>query len=595
MHMPVCADDPPRPSEVTLARRIRRLPPLPSITTTATTITPQARQKPIRLPAPPQHRPTPYTPASLAHLPAASRQHDSAASVHRHANSVPVDSAWWTPLSGRAILNEPNVRPIDLDHLLIGALAHSPRILGIADAPLIQETTIVEAAAAFDPQSFLDTKFRSISDPVGNTLTTGGPSRLMEKNWEMSAGIRKKTERGGTVELTQQLGTLSNNSVFLVPERQGNARFSLSYTHPILRGAGKAYNQSLIVLAELDTRQAAETAVADIQSHLQEVAVAYERLKLHRASLLQKQRLIESGRSVLAELTARQGFDAAESQVARARAAVASREADLARAMTEIKNAQTRLNALVQVPYLFNPQCAEFIPVSSSPPANLGICLEDALVTALHHRTEISRGLARLEAAQVRAAAAANESLPTLDVVLEGYVAGLAPNYQTASAFGDQFTEGQPGFTAGIVLNAPWGARAARSRHRRRQLEQRRIMHQFQQSLATIRGEVEIAVREVKTAEREIDGNYRAMEAAQADIHYLEKRWEKLPRADGARGFLLEDLLKAQERLAKAEYELAASQLRYATSLIELKKTTGTLMNVDTRQRLQARSTELAP
>jgi len=120
-------------------------------------------------------------------------------------------------------------------------------------------------------------------------------------------------------------------------------------------------------------------------------------------------------------------------------------------------------------------------------------------------------------------------------------------------------------------------------------------MSEFQQSLVTIRGEVEVAIREVETATREMTGHWRAMEAAQTDIHYMEQRWQKLPRSDGARGFLLEDLLKAQERLAKSEYEFATTQLRYSMALIELKRTTGTLLRVETRNFIQCRPTEIQP
>lgn len=585
----------PATEPIEFATRIRRLPPVPTQSGQASASVRPAQRKMFRLPP---VRPTAQAehpqPPHVQHM---QGQHIQGPVISTFSNGMPIQSMapWWTTHASQPILGAPNIRQIDLDTLLIAALHHSPRVLAIADAPLIRETAIVEAAAAFDPASFLDTKFRSLSDPVGNTLTTGGPSRLHEKNYEMIAGVRKKTERGSTVEFSQQLGTLTNNSVFLTPQRQGNARLSLSYTHPVLRGAGKAYNRSLIVLAEFDTRIATERAVSDVQDHLQDVAVAYETLKLNRAGLAQKRRLVASAQAILSELEARHGFDSSGSQVARARAAVAMRQADLARAASEIKNTQTQLNVLVQSPDLFDSHVAEFIPTSLPPPPALDVNLDDALVTALHHRTEVTQGINRLRAAEVRMTAAQNESLPTLDLVLEGYVAGLAPSYQTATAFSDQFSEGQPGFTAGIVINAPWNARAAKSRHRRRQLEYRRIMNEFQQSLVTIRGEVEVAIREVQTANREMAGHWRAMEAAQADIRYMEERWQKLPRADGARGFLLEDLLKAQERLAKSEYELAATELRYATSLIDLKRSTGTLLHVDTRNLIQCRAPGYGP
>ena len=143
----------------------------------------------------------------------------------------------------------------------------------------------MEAQADFDPRAFMESKFVRTSDPVGNVLTTGGPSRFRDHDWDYTAGVRKRTRFGGTLELAQQFGYQDNNSDFFRPRQQGTARLALSFTQPILRGRGRVYNSSLVVLAEIDAGMAWDQLSAQLQEHLLEVTHTYWGLYLGRASL----------------------------------------------------------------------------------------------------------------------------------------------------------------------------------------------------------------------------------------------------------------------------------------------------------------------
>ena len=57
---------------------------------------------------------------------------------------------------------------------------------------------------------------------------------------------------GGRVELAQRYGYQRNNSDFLIPNPQSTTQLALRFSQPLLRGSGKFYNSSLIVLAEID-------------------------------------------------------------------------------------------------------------------------------------------------------------------------------------------------------------------------------------------------------------------------------------------------------------------------------------------------------
>lgn len=140
--------------------------------------------------------------------------------------STPSRLGWWQKSVNRPLGQPKMARSVTLQSLILLALTQSPQVHAISQQGLIQETAITEALAEFDVRSFAESKLRQSSDPVGNTLITGGPLRFRETDYYYRAGVRKKVELGGTIELAQQVGVRENNSRFFDPRNQGNAQLS---------------------------------------------------------------------------------------------------------------------------------------------------------------------------------------------------------------------------------------------------------------------------------------------------------------------------------------------------------------------------------
>ena len=137
------------------------------------------------------------------------------------------------------------------------------------------------------------------------------------------------------------------------------------------------------------------------------------------------------------------------------------------------------------------------------------------------------------------------------------YVAGLDGDFDALNSWVNQFKDGRPGFNVGFEFEIPIGNRAAIARQERRQWEVNRAMHQFRAVVETGLTEVELAVREVQTAHKEMEGRYFAMTAAANETNFLADRWRTLPEIDDSVTLLLEDLLSSQERLADEEAALS--------------------------------------
>ena len=323
------------------------------------------------------------------------------------------------------------------------------------------------------------------------------------------------------LELEQNAGLRNTNSVFFVPANQALTQLAINYSQPLLRGAGQTYNQSLIVMAEIDTRQSRRDVQRQLQDHVLKVVQGYWELSLQRALFLQRLRARERALEIQRELEARKDWDVVQSQLLRARAAIALRTASLARADAAIRNAETRLRVLTNAPELSAQGGLELLPVELPPCQFQPPVLTTEMQIALAHRPEIDVALERIRASEVRLGMADNELRPSLNLVLQGYAKGLQGNNDVLRSLGNQFAVGGPSYTTGLLFEAPLGNRAAQAKVRRRSLEVQQLMHEFQNTMAHVTGEVEIAIREVEATYQEFLGQQRAVLATDAEVSFL--------------------------------------------------------------------------
>ncbi|MDP6558402.1 MAG: TolC family protein, partial [Pirellulaceae bacterium] len=327
---------------------------------------------------------------------------------------IPADfEPWWQAAALRPLRESPQRITIDVNSLIVDALRYSAQVRAISDNAIIAETAITRAAAEFDVHGFMESKMVSTSVPTGSELEAGPTAvRLREEDWFYRAGLRKKNGYGGRLEAAQQIGSKDSSSEFFSPLNQGNSRLTLSYNQPLLNGAGEAYNSSLILLADVDTRVAEDRTTTQLQDQLLEVTESMWELYVQRSLLLQKHRHLERAIMIHKRLEKRRDVDSLDSQIARANAAVATRRTELIRARTAIRNAESFLRALVNSPAMLADRTSELVPAQTPLSYFVPVNLEDALATALHNRPDIDAAAQEIEAARIRLDMARNELLP---------------------------------------------------------------------------------------------------------------------------------------------------------------------------------------
>ena len=487
--------------------------------------------------------------------------------------------AWWDPLIRQSAGLASNTLPVEVPTLVQLALEHAPQVQVLQADPEVQYAIAHREEAAFDWRTFLNAKYDGLNDPVGNILTTGnGDNRFVDNKLFTDGGFKRRTETGGEFRIAQSVGHQYNNSRFLLPNPQATTRLELSFRQPLLSKGGTVYNQSQIVLANIEANATSDESLLELQNHLYKVAEVYWSLYRARAEFFQRQKLLSSAQQVLQTLDARNQVDTIPRQILRARAAVARAESRMQRAVTDIRNAESRLRLLVNDPSMLNSGPLEFTPSESPSAIPSPTGLKESLETALVNRPDISRAIREMRASSVQIGVSKSELLPRLDFLVTSYVAGLQDRAQIADSLANQFSVARPGYTAGIEFEVPLGNRAAKAKMEQRQWELKRAISVFRVTVETSLTEVEIANREVDTAYREMLGRYQAMIAEQNEVAYLQDRFNVLPKIEDSTMLLLEDLLNGFERLADEESAFAQSQASYALSIIQLRRSTGTLM-----------------
>ena len=495
-------------------------------------------------------------------------------------------STWWKQFVLNPLHSATSQQSVDTNALVYEALKNSPRIRALSQNPLIRELQIIEADSEFDPTSFVRSQFQDRNDPVGDALsvTVDGSDFLQDHIFTGEFGLRQKLRTGATYELSQSLGFKNSNSSFFSPQDQGTATLALNVTQPLLRGRGRYFNQSQILIAQSATGAAWNTFVGELQDEIQQTVDAYWRLYTDRSVFLQKQRNVERGQKILDTLVGRAGLDSLPSQIARARSAVQSRRTDLAKALRDVRNSETEIRRLITDRNWQVNQSVELLPVEPPSNTNFALNLEQVVYTALEHRPEIKETITRAKIAGIQRDISVNELLPELSLLLGTYVSALEGESNLGQAIQNQFGEVTPGYSVGFEFELPIRNRAARSRLSQRKLQLSKIKAEVDEMMQNVIAESQISLRRVTSARETLQSALPAIDAARADLQQNRRRWESFALIEGdiAEGqtptTVLDQLLDSQERLTAAELVYTQAELELKTAEIALQRSMGTLL-----------------
>jgi len=488
---------------------------------------------------------------------------------------------WWEDSAAGPILDAPNWVSFDVRAVVVDALAHNPRIAAVSHQAAGALERIVQEDAVFDPAVLLSSKYASTNDPVGNTLTTGGPPRLIQDSWNNRAGVVKTTRTGTRLDLSQNTGLLNSNSLFFEPANQGNSQLNLSITKPLRSGSGQFYNERLILRARIDSRVTLQQMRDEVQVRIASTMIVYWRLYQSRCDLIQSQALLERGLEIARLVEGRRGFDSGELEISKVNTRIARRRDALIEKERELKNLQTQLVALVASDSLRSESGLELIPLGVPSVVDVQLNLRDLVINAFSNRPDVRSAALDMESASLEISITRNELLPKLDAIVGGYLAGLNGRNDVARSLGDQFSQGRPGINAGLEYEVPYGRRASRSRNRAAHQRFLEMSERYREAVALTASEVEIAARNIDAAIAGIRTKKQVLKEASNQEFLVRSRWETLGPDGRHAGLVLEDMLDQQENRSNAEQNLVAAEVSFLLAMIELQQATGTLLTTE--------------
>lgn len=500
---------------------------------------------------------------------------NSLQSIEAQHNELGQAGHWWDKAIAEPFEDRPTVLG-RLDDFVFSAVANSHQIKVFGDLPAIRETAIDEAEGRFTPELFAEARAERRNEFSSNIALTTGEDRLKRNELELEVGIRSRIRTGAEVTLAQRFTDIDTNETDFLPNNQVRSRTVLTVLQPLLRGSGTTINNAPTEVAKLDTEIARYEFWRQVEGHLLEVERAYWALYQARSEFMQMERLAKRTTSVASRLAARRDIDADPLLISRARAASAQRQADLVRARTAIVNSEARLKALVNDPEL-DLSRFELLPATLPGGARPNIGSDDLIAEVLTNRPEVQQAFLQHRASIIREGVAANESLPQLDLVLEGRFTGGAEDDRFGRSFGNGIEDGF-GYLIGLRFSIPLGADERDARHTRRQIETRQQQRQIDVVLSTSFLDLETAINEYQVAIKDMKFAHRALHISDRDLGVLDARWRDGGYVDGGLA-LLAALLDSQLQVQQSERAVAAARASVEIASANLARARGGLLD----------------
>ena len=474
-------------------------------------------------------------------------------------------------------------RHLSLDEAIRTALANSEvvRVLNGVSASstgqtiydvAIQNTSIDEANAAFDPTASVNNSFNRIDRPSNSNGTAiignGGD------NHNFDFDLSKKTVLGGNLNLGVNASTFKQgqdpfilqNPTFLNPRTSSSAEMSV--TQPLLRGAGRAANLAPIVLARIETERSYFQLKSSVQALVRSVIEGYWGVVFARTDVWarRQQEKQSKGALDLAEARLRAGL-ADLADVAQARLAYHNFRASLITAEANLLQREAAmLNVLGFPPY----EAEEFVPVTPPQQERVAPDWSELLLLAQERRPDLIELKLILEADEQRMVQARNQALPQVDAValyrwngLEGEL----PVGTTLTSRPGEFTD----WTLAVNFSVPLGLRQSRASLRRQELVISRDLANLDQGVHAASHIIAGNLRNLAQYYEQYEAYRAARDAADMNLkaQYAEYR--------NGRTILL-NLLQGITDWGNAVSAEAQALLQYNIELANLEQQTGTIL-----------------
>jgi HAE1 family hydrophobic/amphiphilic exporter-1 len=435
-----------------------------------------------------------------------------------------------------------------------------------------------------------------IFDFMTDATITHGSSRRPTNDPDEPGGGRSTTFTAGVNQLLPTGGfydidVTTGRSTFLGGARSVNPSYSnnvdLTFNQPLLRDFGIDITRRGITIARnnlgitegafrtamMDTVSSVEQAYLDLVYARRAVNVVKESLFLARDQARITQIRIDVGAS-------------APLDILQPRVTIATTEEQLIGSVANVRNAEDRLRALLNLPT--SEWDRPIVPTDDVSYTPMTIDFQQAVQQAYANRPEVDQQRLQTENARVQALYTRNQVLPALDFVA-GYgldaqagrrVTGVDANGDPITVkdpYTDTFSQilglDYPGFNFGFNFGMPVFNIQARANARAAELEleqSQTFQAQTQQNIAV---EVRSAARAVDTFAQTISATRAARDAAERNVEAERKRYENGMTTNF-------QVLEVQQQLSDARVRELFALVGYQKAVAAFHRAVGDILSV---------------
>ncbi|MDK2972725.1 MAG: outer membrane protein [Candidatus Sumerlaeota bacterium] len=464
-------------------------------------------------------------------------------------------------------LDQPTSLTLTRDGAILTAVARNRSLAVERFNPLIAETSIGEARAAFDPTLLATLSAGRSIEQLGGSRFSSSSSQNSSTSRDITGEVRAENTFATGTEVFLSGGLDRSRTSFTSTEHAGN--WSLGVTQSLLRGAGTSVNLVELRQARNDTaigmhqlRDFVLELVRQVEVSYWDLVLAYSTLEIREFSVrLAREQLrlneiyLEVGKGVAGDVTS-------------ARAALASREADLIDARAEVRRRTILLMRLL------NPSEAEHYAVTLNPldpPDVEEVVLDPSLSMKLAelYRPDLAESKLRIANGDLELIRTRNGLLPRLDFFATYGRTSLGLDFSGGVEYLDDTD--YDNYELGLDFEVQPLNRAERARQQRAEFE----LAQAEAAVANLEQLIDAQVQEAAVEAR------RQWERIGATATTVAAREEELRavREEFDVGLATTlDVLAVQERLVQARLDAATAKVRYIEGLTELYWREGTLL-----------------
>lgn len=389
-----------------------------------------------------------------------------------------------------------------------------------------------------------------------------------------------------TLDFTGYKTTTTRIGNTINPRYGTTLRFNLS--QPLLRNFGPKIARREILIAknnlgvsEENLKNTLMTTVYNVESAYWNLVYSIENLDVRRQSLALAKDLLEKNQRSVEVGTL------APMEVLSARAEVATREADLIQAETQIQSSEDQLKLLLNITEAEDQAYAALVPKDKPTYVAKAVGLEEALAAAIANRPDLEISRIGLESDKLNLTYAKNQVLPDLNLSASLYAPGIdgtrifyigSPldgiiDYTEPGDIGGALKQTgkfqYPNWNLGLTMSLPLSNIFSRAALAQSRLNLRQAMLELESKKADVYLEVKNAVRSVEANYKRILAYTTARELAEQKLGAEEEK----RRVGMSTNYMV---LSYQRDLANARISELNAIISYNVSLALLEKSMGT-------------------